>query len=146
MNEQEARSIERQLAELLPGCLVEAYFNEDADYQKKEFVVSWKVSVYSSMEKFGNLVCVIRDSKHRDALLAVCSSYYNRRKEIEEDDTRIAEMGTPLHLKTPGTFPQGKAFVDQTGQTVIQDGVYGVDEHGDLYDLEPVERIRPSEY
>lgn len=134
MNEQEARSIERQLTELLPGCLIEAYGKEEPDYQTKQFVSTWMVAVYSSTEKFGNLVCVIRDQKHRDAFLSVCSSYYNRRKDIEED------------VFEEDAYQQGKAFTDQNNFTAIEGGVYGVNEHGDLYDLDTHEVFKPSEY
>lgn len=86
MNEQEARVIERQLTKLLPGCKVEAYGSEEPDYQTKQFVSSWKVSVYSTPTKeLGTIMCIICDQKHRDAFLSVCSSYYNQRKEIEEN-------------------------------------------------------------
>ncbi len=37
-------------------------------------------------------------------------------------------------------------FVDQNGLTVYDGGVYGIDENGGLYDIEPLVPFRPSEY
>lgn len=43
-------------------------------------------------------------------------------------------------------YEQGHSFTDQNSLTVHQGGVYGTDEHGDLYEIEPLTHIRPSEY
>lgn len=86
MNEQEARAIETQLTGFLPGCKIEAYSSEEPDYQMKQFIPKWMVAVYSTHNKaLGSIVCVIRDKQHFNALLSMCASYYNQRKEIEED-------------------------------------------------------------
>jgi len=41
---------------------------------------------------------------------------------------------------------RGKFFIDQNGLTVQDGAMYGTDEQGDLYDLEPLCSFRPSEY
>lgn len=111
MNEQEARAIERNLSELLPGCLVEAYGSEEPNYRTKSFESAWKVALYSTPTKeYGTLVAVIRDQQHYSALLDLLGAYYNPHKDI----------------------PNGQSFVDQNGKTVIQGQVYTVDEYEQL--------------
>ena len=115
MNEQEARSIERQLTELLPGCLIEAYGSEEPDYQTKQFVSSWKVAVYSTPTKeLGTIVCVIRDRKQCDALLDICASYYHHRKEIEEDAAKEVDWNKipTLHM-TQKTWEEATKFLNE---------------------------------
>lgn len=128
MTEQEARAIERNLSELLPGCKLEAYGTTDANYQTQTFDQIWRVAVYSSEEPGSTLICVIRNQAHAEALLDMCHTYHNQL------------------LGNEYVYPKGKAFTDQNGETVIQGGVYGINEQGDLYDLEPVKHFRPSEY
>ncbi len=41
---------------------------------------------------------------------------------------------------------EGLFFTDQNGLTVQDGAMYGIDEQGDLYDLEPLCSFRPSEY
>lgn len=41
---------------------------------------------------------------------------------------------------------RGRSFTDQNGFTVLQGCNYGIDEYGNLYDLESHESFKPSEY
>lgn len=60
-----------------------------------------------------------------------------------EERAREAER---LQKQTEQAHMRGKSFVDQNGLRVHDGGVYGIDEQGDLYELEPLMPFRPSEY
>jgi hypothetical protein len=52
--------------------------------------------------------------------------------------------------RNPERYGRGRckpqSFTDQNGQTVHDGGVYGVDEQGSLYEIEPIVPHRPSDY
>jgi len=92
-------------------------------------------------------------------MLTVCTSFdvvklYRLDYTLDGYPTNLAvyDLMAAIHQfqgiveKQSASTPVGTTFTDQNGLTVQHGAMYGIDGNGDLYDLEPLAPIKPSEY
>ncbi len=66
-------------------------------------------------------------------------------ESLEDQIARLEEENWLLHQDLERAR-KGYSFTDQNGIQVHDGQMYGIDQNGDLYDLEPLIPFHPSEY
>lgn len=152
-NRQEAENFSSNIMEHFPQLRVENV-HDISSKETGEYLYSYFSIWFGKEHLFHTYVSCQADW---NIFLSVCEYVVqaiadNQQNEKEDNKSLVIEVGGNYWCQIcktfvpPDHYPQDHSFTDQNGLTVQQGGVYGIDEQGDLYDIEPLNRFRPSEY